>query len=92
MSVRLARAESRIEVVVADTGAGIAPTLVPHVFEPFRQGDSTSTRTHGGLGLGLALVKHIVELHGGTVSAESAGEGLGATFTVTLPVSTGAAS
>jgi signal transduction histidine kinase len=83
--VRLARAGARVEIVVTDTGAGIDPALVPHIFERFRQGDSTSTRAHGGLGLGLALVKHIVELHGGTVRAESAGEGRGATFTVSLP-------
>src|SRR5262249_28267364 len=73
----------------ADTGAGIAPELLPHLFERFRQGDSTSTRQHGGLGLGLALVKHIVELHGGTVAAESGGVGLGATFIVEPPIAVG---
>jgi len=85
VSVRLARVDAGVEIVVTDTGAGIEGALVPHIFERFRQGDSTSTRAHGGLGLGLALVKHIVELHGGTVRAESAGEGRGATFTVSLP-------
>ena len=89
VQVRLARVGSHVEIVVADTGAGIDSGLLPYIFERFRQGDSTSTRTHGGLGLGLALVKHIVELHGGTVRAESGGEGAGATFTAALPVSLG---
>src|SRR5947207_1153970 len=71
VQVRLARVGTRVEIAVADTGAGIAPELLPHIFERFRQGDSTSTRQHGGPGLGLALVKHIVELHGGAVRVES---------------------
>jgi signal transduction histidine kinase/ActR/RegA family two-component response regulator len=74
------------EIVVRDTGRGIRPELLPHVFERFRQGDSTTSRAHSGLGLGLAIVRHIVELHGGIVQAESAGEGAGALFTVRLPV------
>jgi signal transduction histidine kinase/ActR/RegA family two-component response regulator len=81
----LRRIESQVEIVVADTGEGIAAEILPHVFERFRQADSSSTRTHGGLGLGLALVKHLVELHGGTVIARSAGKDSGATFIVTLP-------
>jgi CheY-like chemotaxis protein len=87
-AVRLgaARAGSHVEIAVSDTGIGIEPDLRPHVFERFRQGDSSSTRAHGGLGLGLAIVRHIVELHGGTVEAESAGAGQGATFTVRLPL------
>ncbi|GAB1544523.1 hypothetical protein NUACC21_71990 [Scytonema sp. NUACC21] len=71
---------------VTDTGEGIAPEFLPYVFERFRQADSSSTRSHGGLGLGLAIVRHLVELHGGTVRAESAGIGQGATFIVSLPI------
>jgi PAS domain S-box-containing protein len=75
-----------LELNVTDTGEGIPSDLLPHVFEPFRQGDSSSTRVHSGLGLGLALVRELVELHGGQVRAESPGKGRGATFTVTLPL------
>jgi signal transduction histidine kinase/ActR/RegA family two-component response regulator len=84
--VGLRRADGHVDVVVEDTGAGIRRDFLPHVFERFRQSDSSSTRAHGGLGLGLALVRHLVELHGGTVSAESLGQGHGATFTVRLPL------
>jgi PAS domain S-box-containing protein len=80
------RVEATVEIVITDTGEGIAADLLPHVFEPFRQGDSSSTRAHGGLGLGLALVRQLVELHGGCVRAESPGPGRGSTFTVTLPL------
>jgi PAS domain S-box-containing protein len=86
VTVRLRRVHSRLEITVSDTGSGIAPDFLPFVFERFRQGDSSSTRPHGGLGLGLTLVKQLVELHGGTVTAESPGAGRGATFTVRLPV------
>jgi signal transduction histidine kinase len=75
-----------VVITVRDTGIGIAPAILPHVFERFTQGDSSTTRAHTGLGLGLAIVRHLVELHGGTVSAESAGAGRGATFRVWLPV------
>ncbi len=78
------RAWPRIQV--SDTGQGIVPEFLPYVFDRFRQADSTSTRPHGGLGLGLAIVRHLVELHGGTVQAESAGDGKGATFTVDIPL------
>jgi PAS domain S-box-containing protein len=74
------------EVVVRDTGMGIRPESLPYVFQRFWQGESTQSRQSGGLGLGLALARHFLELHGGTISAESAGEGQGATFTVTLPI------
>jgi PAS domain S-box-containing protein len=77
---------SAVQIVVSDTGQGIAPDLLPFIFDRFRQGDSSSTRRFGGLGLGLALVRHLVELHGGEVRVESAGKARGATFTVTLPL------
>jgi signal transduction histidine kinase len=77
---------SHVEVAVRDSGQGIQSEFLPHVFERFRQGDSTPTREHGGLGLGLSIARELAELHGGTVSAFSAGEGRGATFTVSLPI------
>jgi len=88
VEVRLCRVGSDAEVRVTDTGQGIAPGFLPHVFERFRQADASSTRTSGGLGLGLAIVHHLVELHGGSVEALSDGEGRGATFVVTLPLAT----
>jgi PAS domain S-box-containing protein len=84
--VRLERVESHAEISVSDTGLGIAPEFLPHVFDRFRQADMTTTRVQGGLGLGLAIVRQLVELHGGTVRVESAGEGLGSAFTVSLPL------
>jgi len=86
IQVHLQRINSHVEIVVSDTGQGIAPDVLPVIFERFRQADSSSTRTHSGLGLGLALVKHLVELHGGTVVAQSAGATRGATFVVGLPL------
>ncbi|PYT15184.1 MAG: histidine kinase [Acidobacteria bacterium] len=86
VSVRLARLNSHLEISVSDTGRGISGEFLPHVFERFRQADTSNTQTNGGLGLGLAIARHIVELHGGSVRAESPGEGKGATFTVTLPL------
>jgi PAS domain S-box-containing protein len=83
--VRLERRDEQTELTVRDSGKGISPDFLPFVFDRFRQADSSSTRVYGGLGLGLAIVRHLVELHGGTVSVESAGEGHGATFTVRLP-------
>ncbi len=86
VDVQLECIESYVQIRVSDTGGGIAAEFLPHVFERFRQADSSSTRSHGGLGLGLAIVRHLVELHGGTVSAESPGVGQGATFVVSLPM------
>jgi PAS domain S-box-containing protein len=86
VEVAVGRSDPDAEIVVSDNGVGIAPAILPYIFEPFRQEDSSSTRAHGGLGLGLALVKHLVELHGGHVQAESPGKGRGATFTVTIPL------
>src|SRR5207302_686459 len=85
VAVRAHREGSDIFVSVRDTGEGIRPSVLPLVFEPFHQADASTTRRHGGLGLGLAIVKQLVTAHGGTVRAESAGEGKGATFTVQLP-------
>jgi signal transduction histidine kinase/ActR/RegA family two-component response regulator len=84
--VRAARVDTHVEIIVSDTGAGIPQEFLPYVFDRFRQADATTTRAHGGLGLGLAIVRHLVEMHGGTVRAESPGRGAGATFTVTLPI------
>jgi signal transduction histidine kinase len=78
--------EDQAQITISDTGIGIAPTFLPNVFDYFCQADSSTTRRFGGLGIGLAIVRHLVELHGGTVAAESPGEGLGATFTITLPL------
>ena len=86
VQVRLERVNSHIEIAVTDTGGGIMPEFLPYVFDRFRQADGTYTRQHGGLGLGLSIVRHLVELHGGTVEASSNGEGQGATFTVKLPL------
>ncbi len=84
--VRLERIDSQVELTISDTGQGIDAELLPYVFDRFRQSDSSSTRRHGGLGLGLSIVRQLVELHGGTVTAESPGEGEGTTFKVILPL------
>ncbi len=86
VTLRLERADPYVRLTVADTGIGISPAILPYVFHRFYQADASITRRHGGLGLGLSLVRHLVELHGGSVEAESAGEGQGATFRVNLPV------
>ena len=85
VEARLERGKTEARIFVSDTGKGITPDFLPYVFDPFRQADSSSARRQGGLGLGLALAKRLVEMHGGAIKAESAGEGRGATFTVTLP-------
>lgn len=86
VDVHLAQVNRQVEVRVSDTGDGIAPEFLPHVFERFRQGDRRAAGAPQGLGLGLAIARHLVELHGGTLSAESGGQGRGATFTIRLPV------
>jgi CheY-like chemotaxis protein len=86
VQVRLESPNSCAEITVSDTGQGIRPEFLPHVFDRFRQADGSSTRTHGGLGLGLAIVRRLVELHGGTVQVESEGEGQGAVFKLNLPL------
>lgn len=85
VQIRVERINSHVEIIVTDSGIGIPAHVIPYVFDRFRQADSASTRQHGGLGLGLAIVRHLVEMHGGTVEVESPGEGRGATFTVKLP-------
>lgn len=86
VGVRVTQDETYAEIQVSDTGPGIHPEFLPHVFERFRQADGSTTRTHGGLGLGLAIVRHLVELHGGLIAAENRTPGSGAVFTVKLPV------
>jgi CheY-like chemotaxis protein len=86
VQVRLERVNSHVEITVSDTGQGISEEFLPHVFDRFRQADATNTRKHGGLGLGLAIVHQLVQLHGGSVQVASPGEGQGTTFTVTLPL------
>jgi len=89
VSLHVRNSETHVEIRVEDTGEGISSGFLPHVFERFRQADGSLTRQHKGLGLGLAIVRHLVELHGGSVSAESEGRGKGATFKVALPLLTG---
>jgi PAS domain S-box-containing protein len=86
VGLSLRQLDSEVEIEIADTGQGIDPEFLPFVFDRFRQADSTSTRQHGGLGLGLAIARHLVEIHGGHISAASEGEGKGATFKLCLPL------
>jgi CheY-like chemotaxis protein/anti-sigma regulatory factor (Ser/Thr protein kinase) len=86
VNIRLERLDSCAQITISDTGQGIEPDFLPYVFDYFRQANATTTRKFGGLGLGLAIVRHLVELHGGTVAVESLGVGRGATFTVRLPL------
>jgi signal transduction histidine kinase len=86
VDVELLRIDSKAEIVVRDTGQGIAASFQPYLFERFRQLDASPARLHGGLGIGLSIVRHLTEAHGGSVLAESAGDGQGATFRVSLPL------
>ncbi len=86
VEILLARSQDQAEITVRDTGQGIKPEFLPYVFDRFRQEDGSISRRHGGLGLGLAIVRHLTELHGGTVEASSEGEGQGATFTIRVPI------
>lgn len=86
IEIRVERHEEKMQLRVSDTGQGIGESFLPFIFDRFRQADGTTTRQHGGLGLGLAIVRHLVELHGGSITAASAGEGQGATFTLVLPL------
>ncbi|BAY78912.1 multi-sensor hybrid histidine kinase (plasmid) [Nostoc linckia NIES-25] len=86
VDIELKKVDNQAEITVADTGKGISPGFLPHIFESFRQEDTSIVRKYGGLGLGLAIVRQLVEAHGGTIAADSPGEGLGATFTVRLPL------
>jgi PAS domain S-box-containing protein len=89
VEARLERSKTETRIIVSDTGKGITPDFLPYVFDLFRQADHSSARRQGGIGLGLALAKRLVEMHGGAIKAESAGEGMGAIFTVTLPMGSG---
>jgi signal transduction histidine kinase/CheY-like chemotaxis protein len=86
IEVRVERANENLQLQVSDSGQGISADFLPFIFDRFRQADGTTTRKHGGLGLGLAIVRHVVELHGGTITAQSAGSGKGSTFTIKLPL------
>jgi signal transduction histidine kinase len=86
VQIALRQVDSDVEIEVSDSGIGISPEFLPHVFDRFRQVDSSPSRKHGGLGLGLAIAKHLVELHGGSIRAASDGIGQGATFTISLPL------
>jgi signal transduction histidine kinase len=87
IDIQVVQDASHVKIIVRDTGIGFPASFQPHLFERFRQAESGTTRSHGGLGLGLSIAQHIVEVHGGTIEAESGGEGKGATFRVLLPVS-----
>jgi signal transduction histidine kinase len=85
VTVSMRRVGAHVAISVSDTGQGVSAEFLPFIFDHFRQADGSSTRRHGGLGLGLAIVRHFVEMHGGTVRADSTGVGRGTTFTIELP-------
>ncbi len=87
VEIKIESGDDTIQIIISDTGQGIAPEFLPFVFDRFRQEDNSSTRSHDGLGLGLAIVRHLAELHGGSVRVTSEGQDKGSTFTITLPVS-----
>lgn len=89
VEIAVGQNNAHVEIKVLDTGPGIDPTFLPYVFERFRQADGSTTRTHGGLGLGLAIVRHLVELHGGTIAVDNRSDGPGAVFTIRLPIPSG---
>jgi len=86
VDIRLEQIENQVQITISDTGKGIEPDFLPHIFESFCQEDASTTRKYGGLGLGLAIVRQVVEAHGGTITANSPGSGLGATFILRLPL------
>jgi len=86
VEVRLERTDFQARITIRDTGLGINPEFLPYVFDRFRQADASSTKVHGGLGLGLSIVRHLIEMHGGTVAAASQGEGRGSSFTIMIPL------
>ncbi|HEY0431043.1 MAG TPA: ATP-binding protein, partial [Pyrinomonadaceae bacterium] len=92
VSVAIKRLDSQVGVSVSDSGIGIRPDFLPYIFDRFRQADGSTTRVHGGLGLGLSIVKHLIQLHDGTIEVASEGKNRGTTFTVTLPLSQDAAT
>ena len=89
VEISVSQNATHVLIQVKDSGPGIDPDFLPHVFERFRQADGSTTRTHGGLGLGLAIVRHLVELHGGTIAVENREDGQGAIFTIRLPLPSG---
>ena len=89
VEISLSQTVAHVQIQIKDSGPGMDPSFLPHVFERFRQADGSTTRTHGGLGLGMAIVRHLVELHGGTIAVENRDDASGAIFTILLPLPSG---